>query len=253
VRLELRRHGAEPPRFLLVHGANGHAGVWAGLIPLLEGGSVALSLRGHGGSEGHEGLQGWGIQDYVADVRSVLESLARPPVLVGHSMGGLVAQLAAAQGGVAGLALLASSPVGGMKRDGMRMFLRHPLTFLRAMRRRSFLDLYGDPRIARSLLFSRGTPEATIRAYQAMAQEESWRAGNEMNTLLPDPAAVRCPVLVLGGAEDAMVSPASVARTARAYGTEAVMLPGRGHMLQLEGDAAELAELLNRFAAEVSP
>ncbi|WP_237214723.1 alpha/beta fold hydrolase [Falsiroseomonas oryziterrae] len=239
--------GDAGPRFLLVHGANGSAAVWRQLAAALAvrgAASLAVSLRGHGASGGQTALQSFGIRDYVADVRRVLAALPVPPVLVGHSMGGLVAQLVAAEAPLAGLALLASSPTGGMRRDGARMLLRHPFTFLRAIRRRSFRALYAEPRLARALLFARATPEAVIRDYQAMLGEESWRAGTEMNELLPDPGAVRCPVLVIGGAEDAMVSPGSVRRTASAYRTAAVLLPGRAHMLQLEGDQDALAALL---------
>lgn len=241
--LELRRAGG-PPRFLLVHGSSGSAAVWEGLMAALAergAGSLALSLRGHGASGGRARLQEWGIGDYLRDVRRTLALFSEPPVLVGHSMGGLVAQLTAAEVALERLVLLAPSPVGGMGRDGMRMVLRHPLTFWRAIRRRSFLALYEDPRVCRALLFARETPEEVVHAHQARLQEESWRAGSELNTLLPAPAAVRCPVRVIGGAEDRMVGANSLRRTAAAYGTEAIFLPGRAHMVQLEGSMDELA------------
>src|SRR5664279_4342031 len=50
----------------------------------------ALSLRGHGGSGGHESLFVAGLDDYVTDVRTAIATLASPPVLIGHSMGAAI-------------------------------------------------------------------------------------------------------------------------------------------------------------------
>ncbi len=53
---------------------------------------VAVSLRGHGRSAGRKDLDRFGLADFVADVASAAASLDQPPVVVGHSMGGVVAQ-----------------------------------------------------------------------------------------------------------------------------------------------------------------
>ncbi|MCO5098887.1 MAG: lysophospholipase [Rhodocyclaceae bacterium] len=52
----------------------------------------ALSFSGHGGSAGRERLDSFGIDHYVQDVARVVAQLPAPPVLIGHSMGGMVAQ-----------------------------------------------------------------------------------------------------------------------------------------------------------------
>jgi pimeloyl-ACP methyl ester carboxylesterase len=76
----------------------------------------------------------------------------------------------------------------------------------------------------------------------ALQQEDSWRAGNEMNTLLPDPSAVRCPVTVIGGSDDFMVSHESTEATASAYGTKAIYMDRCAHMVPLEADPIVLAQ-----------
>lgn len=244
----------ELPTLLLVHGANSTHAVWRGVMTELASKgitSVAVELRGHGKSGGRKDLQSFGIEDYVDDVSRALKHFPTAEILIGHSMGGLVVQLAAGRNDLKGLVLLASSPVGGMRRDGTRMFFRHPFRFIGAMRRQSFAHLYRDAGVCRSLLFSRHTPESVIQNFMAGVEEESWRAGNQMNTLLPDPKAVNCPVRVIGGEDDFMVSAASVRATAEAYGTEAVFLPRAGHMVQLEGDPAQLAHLISDFSVRV--
>ena len=52
----------------------------------------AVSLRGHGGSGGGERLSRAGIRDYMHDVVQTIVRLPAQPVLVGHSIGGLVVQ-----------------------------------------------------------------------------------------------------------------------------------------------------------------
>jgi pimeloyl-ACP methyl ester carboxylesterase len=49
----------------------------------------ALSLRGHGGSEGRERLRWTPLSAYVSDVAQVVDQIEGQPVLVGHSMGGM--------------------------------------------------------------------------------------------------------------------------------------------------------------------
>ena len=52
----------------------------------------AFDLRGHGQSDGATTLRRNRIADYVADLKSVVDGLGGSPVLIGHSMGGVVVQ-----------------------------------------------------------------------------------------------------------------------------------------------------------------
>ncbi len=54
--------------------------------------TYALSLRGQGGSD-REGLKvGGTLQSHADDMASFIATLPAPPVLIGHSFGGLVVQ-----------------------------------------------------------------------------------------------------------------------------------------------------------------
>lgn len=99
------------PPVVLVHGAANSAVVWTHWQPMLgERGvaSYALDLRGHGAAD-HVDLSRASMRDYADDVRSLIAQLAAPPVVIGWSMGGLVAMMVAADGGVAGCVGLAPS------------------------------------------------------------------------------------------------------------------------------------------------
>src|SRR3981189_2848391 len=75
---------------------------------------IAPDLRGHGAGEPPEAVVGVSMPDYAADIARLCAALPQPPVLLGHSMGGLVAQLAARKTKLKALGLLAPSPPWGV-------------------------------------------------------------------------------------------------------------------------------------------
>lgn len=96
---------------ILVHGAANSASVWTFWMAELarRGWPVyAIDLRGHGHST-HMDLSRTSMTDYAADVRTLVGQLERRPILVGWSMGGLVAMMVAASGLVAACVGLAPS------------------------------------------------------------------------------------------------------------------------------------------------
>jgi pimeloyl-ACP methyl ester carboxylesterase len=86
----------QPTPLLFVHGMFVGAWCWDEFfLPFFsENGyrAVALSLRGHAGSEGQPGIGWYSIDDYVKDVEQVASQLRTPPVIIGCSMGGFITQ-----------------------------------------------------------------------------------------------------------------------------------------------------------------
>lgn len=109
---------------VLVHGAANSAAVWRPWqVELAARGwsSWALDLRGHGSSPSVD-LARTTMADYADDVAALVVELARPPVVVGWSMGGLAALMAAARLGTAAFVGLAPSPPA--RRRDTRVALR---------------------------------------------------------------------------------------------------------------------------------
>ena len=249
MKLEIISAGQEtatrPTPLVFVHGAWHGAWCWeANFIPFFvrAGFAVqALSLRGHGGSDGRAGLRGHAIADYVADLAGVAGGLRPAPVLIGHSMGGLVVQKYLERATAAAAVLLASVPTNGATATALRVLRRHPVQFAKINLRLSLYPVVETPELAREHLFSPTTPPEIVTAAHARLQDESYRAFLDMMTRLPRPKRVHVPVRVLGAAEDGIFTPDEVQRTARAYGVTPTIYQGMGHNLMLEAGWEQVA------------
>ena len=161
--------------------------------------------------------------------------MERPPVLVGHSMGGMVVQKYLESHATPAAVLLASVPPGGVGPATLRVGFGHPLRFMKANLAMSMLPLLGTPQLAREYLFSPGMPEDKVKTYCSRLQDESYRAYLDMMGMdLPRPERVKVPILVMGATDDRLITPAEVEATARAYQTQAELLPGMAHDMMLE-------------------
>lgn len=219
------------PPLLFVHGV-GHGAWcfdqhWMAAAAAQGWPCYAVSLRGHGASAGAEQLPRATLRDYVHDVLQAITELPAPPVLVGHSMGALIVQRVLERYTAAPAAVLLA-PAGD--RHGLRIVARlarrRPWQLVRATVGRT---LWFDGR----LLVSTEVPDEVADAYAARQSPESPLA--QYQVVLPRRRwTAACPVLVLGGGADEIVPPVDVIRTARRFGTRAVMFSGLGHDLMLE-------------------
>lgn len=104
----LRTGGAKPPMVLL-HGLTACGACWTPLARALQDEYDVLmpDARGHGLSSAPD--RGYGYEEHASDVVGLLRGLGlAPPILLGHSMGGMTAAVVASQGAgtVRGLVLV---------------------------------------------------------------------------------------------------------------------------------------------------
>ncbi len=226
---------------LFVHGSFSSAVVWAErFLPYFADAgyeSHAVSLRGHGGSPGHEHLPWWRLSDYVDDVRRTVDKLGRPAVLIGHSMGGMVVQkFLETEPAVPAVVLMASVPPAGLWATSVSMFLSNPLLFQQICWMQLLGPRFAQRPLVRRALFSDDVPEDQARRYFGYWQDESQLVVADLmgwDPLRLDPEAVTAPVLVIGAEHDAFVSTLLVEHTSRYYGGEAVMFP-MAHAMMLD-------------------
>lgn len=241
------RNNPRPTPILFVHGAWHGAWCWAEhFLPYFaEHGyaSHALSLRGHGASEGRQRLRRARIADYVADVAQVARQLPLPPVLVGHSMGGLIVQKYLERYSSPAAVLLASVPVAGVLNATLRIARRHSLLFLKANLTLSLYPLISTPGLAREAFFSADIPEDRLDRYFANMQDESYLAFLDMLVFgLPKPSRVGTRLLVLGAASDTIFHPREIEATARAYNARAEIFSSVAHDMMLEAGWQSVAD-----------
>jgi pimeloyl-ACP methyl ester carboxylesterase len=252
MKLEVISREPESRRFLtpllFVHGT-GHA-AWAWdeyFLPYFaENGfsSHAVSLRGHGNSEGHDKLKWTSIADYVADVFQTASELSTSPVVIGHSVGGLVAQKYLENHQAPAAILMTPPPSEGMFRSGFRLPFKYPWLFTKIAFYQDYSIMFSTPHLARKFLFSAQTDEAKIVSYVKRFGKESYRANLESIYQLPKSELIKTEMLVLGTENDALVSLRAIEKTARVYRADCQIFMNMGHNLLLEHDWRSVADFM---------
>lgn len=256
---DLISHHPQPKTFthplLFIHGAWHGAWCWERFfLPYFaEQGfeSHAINLRGHGPDADHKKVRRARIKDYVADVAQVAETLASPPIVIGHSMGGLVVQKYLETYHAPAGVLLAAVPPKGAMRTTLAYMRRHPLAFLKTNLTLNLGPIVGSPALAREMLFSEALPDDDLAVYFAQLQDESYWAYVDMMLLnLPQPERVQAPVLVLGGERDRIFSVQEVEETAVAYHTTPTFFP-MPHNLMIEDGWRDVADTIIDWLQQV--
>jgi pimeloyl-ACP methyl ester carboxylesterase len=204
------------PGLVLVHGGAAHAHWWAFLAPLLiqHYSVVALDLSGHGDS-GRREL--YPRRTWAEEVMAVSRSagFVGPPILVGHSMGGLVSIVAASLHGaeLAG-AIIVDAPVrkpDPESQEGDRgSSFRNPKTYPTLEAARSHFRLV-PPQPCENQYVLDFIAERSLRAVEGRF---TWKFDPAVFVLARPPeamhehlAAVRCRVALLRGERSSVVPP----------------------------------------------
>ncbi|MFH1114244.1 MAG: alpha/beta hydrolase [Pseudomonadota bacterium] len=157
-----------------------------------------------------------GLLDYASDLEREIMSLDSKPIIMGHSMGGLLAQILGSRGLAKALVLLTPAAPEGI--FSIRLSVLR--TFFRVMSKWGFWNKpmklsFGAARY--SLLALMG-PEQRREIYADMVYE-SGRAAAEIgfwffdkhHAARVDASKITCPVLVVAGSRD-RITPATVSR-----------------------------------------
>jgi pimeloyl-ACP methyl ester carboxylesterase len=207
----------------------------------------ALSLRGHGASDGRAGLHRCRLRHYVHDVAAVAAALPSSPILVGHSMGGFVVQKFLETRSSPAAFLLASIPPIGIRSIFARLMRNRPLDVLKAHATLSLWPIISDPDRAQRLLFSAATSGDDAIRYHRLLQDESMLGFLDCLALDRVVAGrVRSPIHVIGAADDVIVAKCEVNATARAYGAEAMVFDNVAHDMMLDPNWRTVADSMIR-------
>jgi pimeloyl-ACP methyl ester carboxylesterase len=260
--------GASDVEAVYVHGLSGSGTNWTDLAGLLAPRATGLAVD----------LPGFGFTRPPADADYTPEGHAdalvrflagrgRPVHLLGNSLGGAIAILVAARRPELVRSLTLVSPAMPDRRpdprrvSDPRLLLaalpgragRRAREGLNAMTNRERIEsvvrlCFGDPSVAPEHRLAEAVaeldarsrhpwgPEAFDRTAKAMVR--SWWRGESLWAVA---ARVRVPTLVVWGDRDRLVAPRLAARTTKVLGGRLLMLPGVGHVAQIEAPEAVAA------------
>lgn len=233
---------------LFVHGAYGSAAQWTPFfLPYFARhgfAAYAMSVRGHGASAGRDIVKHARLRDYVADVVQVMRSLPAPPVLIGHSLGGMIVQKVLVDHALPGAVLMCSAPPHGLLGSSLSALFSNPLMFFQLQKLQRMGPGAATLDSARRSLFLPDTPEEWIRKVLPAAEPESDAVMMDatFRDLPPSNGRRDVPVMVIGGGRDACITTTAVAETARAFGVRPVMFDALPHALMLVPEWEEVAK-----------
>lgn len=252
-KIAYRKHGEGSRVVVFVHGWTMSGQVYDRLLECLDRSGLTLlvlDLRGSGDSDKPEAAEAHSIAHYAGDVLAVADAeKAQSFVLVGHSMGGQIAQWIAANhpDRVAGAALLCPVPACGipLPPDAVGLFSTSGgnRESTKAILSMACKDL---PEGAMEWLIEiamRTSPAAVKYAFAA------WSAGGFSDAL----SSVRAPVVCLG-TEDPFLPPPFLRGEVigKIAGSRFAYLSGSGHYVQVERPR-ETAAVLEAFLAALRP
>jgi len=238
------------PQLLFLHGGFHDARCWDHhFLPwFAEKGWVAhaMSSRGHGRSPGDLAADKPGLADYAEDINSVISDLGSDVVLIGHSLGGVMAQIVRVQNkSVRGIVLLAASPMRPSLAVAWRMLRSHPVSFFKAQ----VLGDYEGGKPAFASFFYRDALADTLRQkYLSEVSGESPRAMAELfKRPPPDTSGLdQSPALIIAGRDDWSIPIQDNEWLADTFKAPLRIVPG-AHNLMLDPAWEESATAINEW------
>ncbi|WP_025600619.1 alpha/beta fold hydrolase [Burkholderia sp. WSM2230] len=243
--------GSGEPALVFLHYWGGSSRTWDAVVSELAGAyrSVAVDHRGWGYS--HAPQQGYAIADLADDVQDVIEArrLSRY-VLVGHSMGGKVAQLVASRRpqGLEGVVLVAPSPPSPtILSDEQRAAMAA------AYDSRESIAWVLDNVLTANPLDARLREQVIVDSLRGAPQAKAaWPNAAMREDIRQEVGLIDVPVLVVGGELD-QVDPIETLQKEvlpRIAGARLDVLLGTGHLSPLEAPSA-LAAIIRQFLGEL--
>ncbi|WP_346282768.1 alpha/beta hydrolase [Pseudonocardia sp.] len=271
--------GPDEVAAVYVHGLSGSATNWTDLAGLLgtRAAGVAVDLPGFGLSQPLDSRD-YSPSGHADALLCFLAGRGRPVHLLGNSFGGAVAMAVAARRPELVRTLTLVSPAMPDRRPDPRRVsdVRLLLAMLPGLGRRARAELaaqsprvraenavrlcFGDPSIATEHRLAEAAAEYEARARLEWAREAVERTGKAMvaswlrgESLWSMAARVQAPTLVVWGDRDRLVAPRLAQRTVAAVpGSRLLMLPGIGHVAQIEAPDAVARAVAGMWDAEAA-
>ena len=226
---------------LFVHGVCHGAWCWEEkFIPYFQNlgyECIALNLPGHE-TPGSTQRIPYSLNDYVQALHQAVAKLDQPPIIIGHSMGGMILQRFLKTGTCKKAILLSAVPPTGALMATLRVIGNNlgtlPYLFtgnLLGVFRKYPLLMFNDTKIAEK--------------YASNMCAESFLAFVAL--VLPIFHKITTPLLVVGGSKDQLITVNEFAQTAKRYGAKLEIIEGGSHDLMLDDDFMKSVEVIHNW------
>lgn len=253
IRIHVEDQGSGPLALVFLHYWGGSSRTWESVTTALSRfyRTIASDHRGWGDSDAPP--SGYSLSDLAEDALGIIRALAPPRyLLIGHSMGGKVAQLLASRhpDGLAGLVLVNSAlptPLALPSQMRERM--------LSAYSTRETVEMSIDQVLTAKPLTAADREQVIADSLRgAFPAKEAWPTSTSQEDISARVAAIAVPTLIIAGELDRVDTVEATRAELLPRIPRAVMkvLPGTGHLSPLESPS-ELARLIGEFAAGIAP
>ncbi|SNC66014.1 Lysophospholipase, alpha-beta hydrolase superfamily [Marinobacter sp. es.048] len=251
----MRFAAQESRTLLLVPGAMTGKWIWEGnYADAFEAAGYnvrTMSFRGHDAS--FKERLGMRFEDYVDDCVSAIQQCPEAPLVLGHSLGGLISLHAAARTPVDSIALLSPAPVQGILRSMVTLALSSPTSLVK------FGAALTDARVTRlgsppNGIYSESCDDTKTSLITEQLRSESIPVLLSLLNppKLPPLAIDSSRILFIGATGDRIIPPVEVEKSARILNSPCRIYTGLCHTYQAEKDITPVIEdLLAFFEAEV--
>jgi len=202
--------------------------------------TYAIDLPRHDQPGRQKGMNRLGLKDYLAAVENAVDVINADPILIGHSMGGLIVQKYLEKHPARAAVLLAPVPPTGIWSKAISIIAANPSLLKNLL----FLDLYGafyDR--ARQLQYGPQLAEETINVYRDQMSDESFRVFLQLQRpVVRDRYHQTTPMLILAAENDAVVPVRPLQKAAIRYQADFAVVPDIAHNVVLDHGRERVAD-----------
>ena len=198
---------------------------------------IAFNLPGHE-MQGRTKRISYSLNDYVQALHQVVSNLEAPPIIIGHSMGGMIVQQFLKTGSCKKAVLMSSVPPKGVLAASLRVVCRYPGVIPYLVRRNLVGAFTKYPQLILNdpALCAKYAPEMCSESFMAY-----------LGLMLPVSHKTSVPILVVGGSEDGLITVQEFSQTAKHYGAKLAIIQGGSHDLMLDADAEKTAKVIQEW------
>ncbi|WP_413734915.1 alpha/beta fold hydrolase [Sodalis sp. RH21] len=252
VHIHIEERGEGAPSLIFLHYWGGSSRTWDYVINALPFAchTLALDLRGWGASDAPD--KGYALADFAGDVQRVIAERGLSTfVLIGHSMGGKIAQFLASRrpAGLAGLVLVAPSPPTPL---GLPSTIREEMES--AYRSTASVEATIDQVLTAKPLTKEQRKQVIEDSLRGGAAAKiAWPRYTSQEDISEEMSAITVPTLVIAGELDRVdsVSTLEIELLMRIPHADMHVLPGTGHLSPLESPR-DIAELIGIFLSSLA-